>query len=294
MLQGYEEYRIEKGISSETLGIELELIKTFLQFVNQRYDKLVESHELRPADVRAFLDKEKAKGLKASTLRRKLSHLRQYFHYLWKIGKLPVDFMPKFEYELVLEKSNATLVYQEFVDEKERVLQDSGLSLNAKLYFLFAMAGFRMKEIERLRVRHFHEVGDRTEMNFVTSQDVFWQLDFVNELERSLLVQAQERAVFREHDYLISSNNKYGADYVRNNMKEIYHRLSVVLPKPFKTDEVRMAYIYHLYKVEEKPFDEMVELLGVTPESLTSTLKLVFERYKGQGEQKAGKAQPID
>ena len=280
MLAGYEAYRVEKGISSETLGIELELIKTFLQFVNQRYGKQVESHELRPADVRAFLDQEKAKGLKASTLRRKLSHLRQYFHYLWKVGKLPVDFMPKFEYELVVEKSTATLDYQEFVNAKARVLQHASLSLNAKLYFLFTMAGFRMKEIERIRSRHFRDLGDRMEMHFVTSQEVFWQLTFEEESELSVLAQAQERALFREHDYLVSSTNKYGADYVRNNMKEIYNRLNAVLSTPFRTEEVRMAYIYHLYKVQEKPFDEMVELLGVTPESLTSTLKLVFERYK--------------
>ena len=280
MLAGYEVYRVEKGISSETLGIELDLIKTFLQFVNQRYVKQIEPHELRPADVRAFLDQEKAKGLKASTLRRKLSHLRQYFHYLWKIGKLPVDFMPKFEYELVVEKSTATLDYLEFVNVKERVLRHASLSLNAKLYFLFTMAGFRMKEIERIRSRHFRDLGDRMEMHFITSQEVFWQLIFEEESAISVLTQAQERALFREHDYLVSSENKYGADYVRNNMKEIYKRLNAVLPAPFRTEEVRMAYIYHLYKVQEKPFDEMVELLGVTPESLTSTLKLVFERYK--------------
>ena len=280
MLAGYKAYRVEKGISLETLGIELELIKTFLQFVNQRYSKQVEPHELRPMDVRAFLDQEKAKGLKASTLRRKLSHLRQYFHYLWKVGKLPVDFMPKFEYELVVEKSAATLDYQEFVNVKARVLQHASLSLNAKLYFLFAMAGFRMKEIERIRSRHFRDLGDRMEMYFVTSQEVFWQLTFEEESELSVLAQAQERALFREHDYLVSSEKKYGADYVRNNMKEIYNRLNAMLPKSFRTEEVRMAYIYHLYKVKEKPFDEMVELLGVTPESLTSTLKLVFERYK--------------
>lgn len=226
------------------------------------------------------MDHEKAKGLKASTLRRKLSHLRQYFHYLWKIGKLPVDFMPKFEYELVVEKSTATLDYQEFVNAKERVLQHASLSLNAKLYFLFTMAGFRMKEIERIRSRHFRDLGDRMEMHFVTSQEVFWQLTFEEESAISVLTQAQERALFREHDYLVSSEKKYGADYVRNNMKEIYNRLNAVLPAPFRTEEVRMAYIYHLYKVQEKPFDEMVELLGVTPESLTSTLKLVFERYK--------------
>ena len=279
MLYGYEEYRLKEGISPGTLVTELELLKSFVRFVNLRNDKQLEPYEIKPVDVRAFLDQEKAKGLKPSTVKRKLSHIRQYFHYLWKVGKVPVDFMPKFEYQLVIEKPVAQLLYAEFVQEKKKVLQHPTLMLNAKLYFLFAMAGFRMREIERLRSRHFRDLGDRVEMNFVTSQDVFWQLVFEDQIEVAVIVQAMERAVFRDHDYLVSSEKKYGADYVRNNMKDIYSGLTSLLPKPFKTEEVRIAYIYDLYKVQGKSFDEMVELLGITPASLTSALKLVFERY---------------
>lgn len=280
MLYGYEEYRLKEGISPGTLVTEVELLKTFVRFVNGRNDKQVEPYEIRPADVRAFLDEERGKGLKVGTLKRKLSHIRQYFHYLWKIGKVPVDFMPKFEYELVVEKPVAKLLYSEFAEEKQKVLQHPTLSLNAKLYFLFAMAGFRMREIERLRSSHFRDFDECVEMNFVTSEDVFWRLVFEDPAEVAVITQAMERAVFREHDYLVASEKKYGPDYVRNNMKEIYRGLTALLPKPFKTEEVRMAYIYDLYKVQRKSFDEIVDLLGVTPESLTSALKRVFERYK--------------
>ncbi|MGE6369883.1 site-specific integrase [Planococcus kocurii] len=279
MLYGYEEYRLKEGISPGTLVTELELLKSFVRFVSLRNEKQLEPYEIKPADVRAFLDQEKAKGLKPGTVKRKLSHIRQYFHYLWKVGKVPVDFMPKFEYQLIIEKPMAQLEYMEFMQEKKKVLQHPTLMLNAKLYFLFAMAGFRMKEIERLRSRHFRDLGDRVEMNFVTSQDVFWQLVFEDPTDVAVIVQAMERAVFREHDYLVSSDKKYGPDYVRNNMKDIYSGLTSLLPKPFKTEEVRIAYIYDLYKVQGKSFDEMVELLGIRPASLTSALKLVFERY---------------
>lgn len=280
MLGGYKAYRLKEGISPVTLVTELELLKTFVRFVNLRNNKQLEPYEIKPSDVRAFLDQEKDKGLKASTVKRKMYHIRQYFHYLWKVGKVPVDFMPKFEYELVIEKQSATLLYADFAKEKNKVLQHPTLALNAKLYFLFAMAGFRMREIERLQSRHFRDLGDRVEMKFVTSQDVFWQLIFEDSAEVAVIVQAMERALFRNHDYLIASDKKYGPDYLRNNMKEIYLGLTRLLPERFKTEEVRMAYIYDLYKVQEKSFDEMVELLGVTPMSLTSTLKLVFERYK--------------
>lgn len=280
MLYGYEEYRLKEGISPGTLLTEVALLKTFVQFVNVRNQKSLKPYEIKPSDVRAFLDQEKGKGLKASTVKRKLSQIRQYFHFLWKQGKVPVDFMPKFEYELELEKPVSTLMYKEFADMKKKVLKHPKLLLNDKLYFLFTMAGFRMKEMERLRSRHFEDLGDRVEMMFVTSHEIFWRLTFEDSAEVAVLVQAMERAVFRDHDYLIASDKKYGAEYVSNNMKEIYGRLNAVLPKPFKTNEVRLAYIYELYKVQGKSFDEMVDLLGVLPESLSYTLKLVFERYK--------------
>lgn len=280
MLYGYEEYRLKAGISPGTLVTELELLKSFVSYVNVRNNKQLEPYEIKPDDVRGFLDQEKGKGLMASTLKRKLSHIRQYFHYLWKVGKVPVDFMPKFEYELVVEKPIAKLLYAEFQEEKQKVLQHPTLMLNAKLYFLFAMAGFRMREIERLQSKHFRDLGDRVEMNFVTLEDVYWRLVFENPLEVAVLVQAMERALFREHDYLVASDKKNGPHYVRNNMKDIYQGLTALLPKPFKTEEVRLAYIYDLYKVKGKSFDEIVGLVGVSPESLTSTLKLVFERYK--------------
>lgn len=280
MLYGYEEYRLKAGMSPSTLVTEMELLKSFIRFVSGRHVGQLVPHEIRPADVKAFLDHERAKGLKATTLKRKLSHIRQYFHYLWRIGKVPVDFMTKFEYELVIEKTTATLQYKEFANEKQYVLQHPSLMLNAKLYFLFAMAGFRMREIERLQSKHFKDLGDWVEMNFVTSQGVYWHLTFEDPIEVGVLVQALERALFREHDFLVASDKKYGAEYVRNNMKEIYQGLSGILPKPFKTEEVRMAYIYDLYKAQETPFDEMVGLLGITPTSLTSALRLVFERYQ--------------
>lgn len=284
MLYGYEEYRLKKGISPGTLVTEVELLKTFVQFVNAHNKKQLEPYEIKPSDVRAFLDQEKAKGLQGSTLKRKLSQIKQYFHYLWKIGKVPVDFMPKFEYELVVSKAGATLFYQEFHDLKPKVLQDSGLLLNARLYFLFAMAGFRMKEIERIQSSHFTDLGDAIEMDFMTSQGILWHLEFTEPVEVAILSQALERSVFREHDYLVASDKKFGADYVRANLKDIYSGLNAHLPKHFKTDEVRLAYVHKLYKEDGMSFDEMVDLLGVSPESLTSTLKLVFERYK-EGEQ---------
>src|SRR5690606_20009910 len=84
MPYGYEQYRLDKNISPNTLIHEINLLKAFLAFVNSKYKKRVELHEIRPIDVREFLDGERAKGLMDSTVNRKLSYIRTWFDYLWE------------------------------------------------------------------------------------------------------------------------------------------------------------------------------------------------------------------
>lgn len=71
-------------------------------------------------------------------------------------------------------------------------------------------------------------------------------------------------------------------------MKDIYRNLLALFPKPFKTEEVRVAYIYDVYNGQGKSFDEMVFsfLLGIPPESLAWALKRVFEWYIGEDSEK--------
>ena len=75
MPYGYENHRLKNYISPNSIVNEVSLIRSFLKFVEDYYDKSVAPHEIRPIDVRNFLDNERRKPIKDSTVNRKLIYI---------------------------------------------------------------------------------------------------------------------------------------------------------------------------------------------------------------------------
>lgn len=281
VIKTYKEYREKNNIKQNTIKYEVEQLETFLAFVAERHEKRLESFEITPSDIRAYLDFQKTvKQVKDNTLKRKLSVIRQYFHFLWKSGKVPYDFMPKFEYKFNVPEKIGYTNYQDLVDRKESVLSDARLILNDKLYFLFAMIGIKMKDIEELKMQHLKDQGDHIVLLFTNSNNYVVEYRFDNPVEIGVLLQAIERSMFREHDILVGSTNQKEPNYIRGNLKEIYNRLESVLGQPFKGEEIRLSYIHYMYKIKQMTIEEMSETLGASVASIASTLKVVLERYK--------------
>jgi len=281
VIKAYSEYREKNNIKQNTIKYEVEQLETFLAFVAERHEKSLESFEITPSDIRAYLDFQKnVKNVKDNTLKRKLSVIRQYFHFLWKSGKLPYDFMPKFEYKFNVPEKTGFTNYQDLETKIESVLMDSRLILNDKLYFMFAMIGIKMKDIEALKLEHLKDQGDHIVLLFTNSNNYVVEQRFDNLIEIGVLLQAMERSMFRDHDILVGSTNQKEPNYIRSNLKEIYNRLESVLSQPFKGEEIRLSYIHYLYKVKGMTIEEMSEALGTSIASMASTLKVVLERYK--------------
>lgn len=281
MIKTFKEYREKNNIKQNTIKYEVEQLETFLTFVAERHEKSLEPFEITPSDIRAYLDfQKKVKQVKDNTLKRKLSVIRQYFHFLWKSGKVPYDFMPKFEYKFNVPEKIGHTNYQRLLEKKESVLLDSRLILNDKLYFIFTMLGIKMKDIEELKFQHLIDQGDHIVLLFTNSNNYVVEHHFDNHLEVGVLLQAIERSMFRNHDILVGSTNQKEANYIRGNLKEIYNRLESVLSQPFKGEEIRLSYIHYLYKVKGMTIEEMSETLGTSIASAASTLKVVLERYK--------------
>ncbi|AQQ55342.1 site-specific integrase [Planococcus lenghuensis] len=280
MLKIYEKYRLDKGIHPNTLVLELDTLKHFLHFLNLQYGRKPEPFEIRPKDVRAYMEREMEKGLHGSTLNRKLTILRQFFHFLWETGKLPVDFMPKFQFDVPVDEREATLLYETFLAEQPGLLRNDSLPVNYRLYFLFAMRGLKMRDIEQLRTVHLNDLSDRVELRYEMESGVIFRTVFQESEEVALLLQVIERALFREHDYIISSTKKHGPAYVKMNSQDLFGKLNSVLPQKFRTEEVRNAYIFHLYKKGEHTVEEMAAILGLTPAGFTRSLQTVLELYK--------------
>lgn len=282
MPYGYEKYRLDKNISPNTLIHEIKLIRAFLAFVNSKYKKSVELHEIRPIDVREFLDGEREKGLMDSTVNRKLGYIRNWFDYLWETNQIIYDFMPKFKYSenlIIHSKAELHVNYAHLLNIKPLLLTDKSLMFVSKLLFIFYMRGIRLRDIVNLKIDDFEDKGDTIHLSFQTLAGTYFHIDFEEPEEVAILLAATERALFRNVPFLFSSRVKgeYGP-FRLGSLKDYSNELAVYVGHPIRSEEIRMAMVHYLYRVEGKTVEDLQQLLGLTMTGASWLLKESLER----------------
>lgn len=282
MPYGYEKYRLKNGISPNTVVHEVQLIRSLFAFLRKTYKKTVEPHEIRPSDIQKFLQEQHETGIKDSTLNRKLIYIRQWFDYMWQIGRIPVDFMPKFKLnqKLDLTPADIEIDYQMLLEKKDSLLASDKLTLNAKILFIFYMRGLRLRDMAAIEVDDFENRGDKLTLLLEKKDGYACQLEFSGS-EIPVLQEGIERAVFRNTPYLLSSKVKDGYSMFKmGSLSDYTDALSEFLGVPVRSGDIRFAYVYHLYSVEHKNLEEIQETLGVSLDSASRMLKEALTRLK--------------
>lgn len=283
MPYGFEVYRLNKGLSPNTVVHEVSLIRLFLSFVNTKYKRSVEPHEIRPVDVRDFLNFQRETGIKDSTLSRKIIFLRTWFHYMWEIGRIPVDFMPKFDYGVKLDTrpGQIHLNYVDFLDRKKEFLTSPKPPLTTKLFYIFILRGLRLRDIVRITTASIQDKDDELviELLTYTGRTVHFHIDDPSEI--AVILMGIERAIFRDTEYIFSSKVKgVYTKFTHTSLKDHLQSLSAFFGYPVRSEEVRFAYVHYLYKKEGKSIEEIQELLGISFTNATSLLKEALERVE--------------
>ncbi|MFD1030646.1 site-specific integrase [Metaplanococcus flavidus] len=282
MPYGYEKYRLQNGISPNTVVHEVQLIHSLFAFLTRHYKKRIEPHEIRPADIQLFLQEQRAKGIKDSTLNRKIIFIRQWFDYMWRIGRIPVDFMPKFKFseKLDLTPPDIHLDYGTLLEKKEAVLASDQLSLNAKILYLLYMRGLRLRDMASIDISSFEDKGHKLTLAFEKKDGYMSRIDFTGK-EITILLEGIERAIFRGTPYLLSSkvNNEYTM-FQMGSLSDYTEALSSFIGVPMRSGDIRFAYVHYLYSEEQKNLEEIQEILGVSLDSASRILKDSLQRLK--------------
>jgi integrase/recombinase XerD len=282
MPYGYEKYRLENGISPNTVVHEVQLIRSLFAFLRKTYKKQVEPHEIRPSDIQKFLQEEYATGIKDSTLNRKLIYIRRWFDYMWRIGKIPVDFMPKFKFnqKLDLRPSDIHVNYEDLLAKKESVLESDKLSLTAKILFLLYMRGLRLRDMAAIEAEDFVDRGDVLELTVEKKDGYVVHIEFTGK-EIPVMLEGIERAAFRSTPYLLSSKVKDEYTMFKmGSLSDYTESLSAFLGTPIRSGDIRFAYVHHLYAVKHKNLEEIQQIMGVSLDSASRMLKDSLTRLK--------------
>ncbi|RNF41123.1 site-specific integrase [Planococcus salinus] len=282
MPYGYEKYRLKNGISPNTVVHEVQLIRSLFAFLRRTYDKKVEPHEIRPTDIQRFLQEQRDLGLKDSTLNRKLIYIRRWFDYMWQIGRIPVDFMPKFKFSEKLDLSvpDIEMDYEELLAKKDAVLEADQLALNAKILYLLYLRGLRLRDMATLDIHNFEDKGDALLLTVEKKDGFVCILEFTGK-EIPVMQEAIERAVFRGTSFLLSSKVKDEyTSFQMGSLSDYTEALSAFLGMPVRSGDIRFAYVHYLYAVQHKNLEEIQQILGVSIDSASRMLKDSLTRIK--------------
>lgn len=283
MTHDFKEYRTQKGMSPTTVLLDVRIMNQVLSFINHKYQKKIEPHEIRPIDIKDFLDAEVAKGHKRTTIRLKLYTIRQWFNFMWETGKIQYDFMPKFNYDDKMpEKINneLTIDYPKLLEMKPKYLADKNQSLIARLLLIFYLRGLRLRDVLALTVSDFIDRGDSIELRLVTKQDKDVTILFEEQEENSVLLGAIERAVFRDIPYIFNMKSQKG-EYVQmtyEHMGKYNGILSTYFNMRLGSQDLRIVYVHNLYYVQGKSLEEISTMTGISLITLPMILKTALER----------------
>lgn len=284
MPYGYEKYRLDNGISPNTVIHEVQLIRALFAFLRKTYKKSVEPHEIRPSDIQQFLLEQKEAGIKDSTLNRKLIYIRRWFDYMWQIGKIPNDFMPKFKlnHKLDLKPHDIEVDYGHLLEKKPDVLRSAKLPLNAKLLYVFYLRGLRLRDMVTIDIDNFLNDADGLHLDVEKKDGYHCTLHF-DEHEEAVMEQGIERAKTRGTSFLLSSKVKdQFTNFQMGSLSDYTEALAEFVGAPMRSGDIRFAYVHHLYAVEHKNLEEIQEILGVSLESASRMLKDSLVRMKRQ------------
>lgn len=280
VIQSYIEERRGKGISEKTLALEEAYISLFLSSVDSHYGKKVELHEIRPVDVTWFLDIQ-SENNSDHTIIRKISVLRNWFDFLWRMKKIPIDYMAKFKYYRVLdpERQEIEFSYFQLLERKEKVMYSS-LSLNAKVIFLLTMRGLRVRDIVSLDIDQMIEDDEGTTLIFNEGMEREFHMVFTEHEDIRVLSDARIQAIFRGVSYLVSTKivgeGAY-AQFTGNALHTAFLRLQEVLDLPVTAEKVRKSYLTYLIEEKSYTIDDLVKYLGFRWETAARLKRLIIE-----------------
>lgn len=284
MPYGYEQYRLKKGKSPNTVLHEVKLVRSLLGFINQKYKKTVEPYNIQSIDIKEFLDKERASGIKDSTVNKKLGYIKQWFHYMWEIGEIKNDFMPKFKYsdKLNLETEKILVDYEYLLTKKTEFLRDPNHTLNAKILYIFYMKGMRVRDILQLKIEHFNDCIDHLTLKYHTQSGYPLEITFNEDDELASILAAIERSVFRGVEFILSSKDDNG-QYTMFKIGSLSYYIDILsnyTGMPFRSEQVRYAYVHYLYTHKQYNIREIQSIMGISLNTTTRILKESLERVE--------------
>lgn len=278
----FEQHLInEKKFTSQTLNQYTYTVEMLFNHLKHKYKKaFIDPVEVQPSDIKSFLEDRINEGTSLTTVNRYISNLKTFFDYLWSKNKIAIDPAVKIHRYKVEKKGIKHVEYSQLLDMFPAIIQNPRYPLILKAIFVLALHGLRAGE--------FH----------ILKEDVYEEADdvVIRAKKRNIRLSGKEAEVFMAHfirsqfdssEYVFTTKKNSTGGYTPIEYESLYMYIGYLrsdfsLPVTFNLENIRLSYVYYLYKTKKYTVEDLALEFGILKLSAAGLLEGTLERYEGR------------
>ncbi|UAL49755.1 site-specific integrase (plasmid) [Sutcliffiella horikoshii] len=283
MSYGFKQYLVDEGYKEKTITTYLTCVEWFFAYLNSTHKKQPELHEINPSDIKGFMASKLDDGNSIHSINKHIAVLKTFFDYLWRINKVSIDPAVKIQRMKVLDAGPNDISYKQLLNLKPKILGDSRYNLITKSIYILALKGLRFSEF------HFR----KCDVSIDNQGVVLISINTRKNKRRVVKLKDADASVFESFyidtqfnpgDYVFTTKRQHTNEYVPIEIDSLYTYLKYIrddysLPKRFKLDDIRIAYVHYLRSSRHYVIDQIAENLGIEIVRAAELSKLAIERY---------------
>lgn len=280
MPHGFSKFMDSEGYSKETVTTYVQNLDRFFAFLDHKYKKQKELHEISTTDITDFLNSKKDAGLTVPGINKYLTILKSFFDFAEREGKVGVDPACKIKGFKGKVERKQRFCYENLLKIRDHLLSSSSYSNLTKALFIMGLHGCRFKEIQ-IKKDDVIQNGDDIVLITKTHGNEIRQIHLKG-IEADAFYQHYMDMVFIPTDYMFVQKKHGTGDYTPIEITNFYYRTAAVsedfnLPH-FNLESTRMAYVEYLYKKKRYSIEKLSKELGVTKPRAAVLAKESIER----------------
>ncbi|CAM3737804.1 tyrosine-type recombinase/integrase [Alkalicoccus chagannorensis] len=269
---GYSRYLEKQGYKEVTVQEHAKQLELFFKHVDYIHETVPELYEIKPSDLKSYIQFKKSQQLKPGTINKIISILKRFFDYCWEERLIAADPAEKLRYIQDSKQPISADGFDEIQQIIDDAVQDEEMSLKRKCILVLAGEGLRPDEFA---VTVDQIITEEQLVRLYVSKSGHERIITMDGLRAQVIKQQLRDQLSKERQYLISSVNRSTGEEPLQRMT-----ISVHLRKAAEaagldsltTNQIRRAYAVHLLDNQGWSYEEAAEKLGIDK---LSVMKLV-------------------
>jgi site-specific recombinase XerD len=279
MPYGFIKHIENKGYSDETVRTYEKVVRQFFAYITNVYGKHKEPHEINPSDIRNYLEEQKDREKKISTINKEVAILKTLFNYLWEIDKAPIDPTVKIKRFKVEKNPTIEITYDEILKLLPKVLSNNTYNPLRKAIFLLGCKGLKTTDFRFKK----EDVVDSLKNDLVTIQLKNRKVELKNE-EAACFMEYFNETILSESDYVFTSKTQGELGPIQvmsilNHLKTISNDYLPDCTSSLTLVSIRRAIAYHLY-TNKVSIQQLSSELGIEERWASNYLKQIVVSKK--------------